>query len=59
MSGYHDGNDDVISHLVAKGLKPTRVIFSRRITFEESSVWRHSRVILDVGDERHRFLGRR
>jgi hypothetical protein len=35
---YHDGNDDGISHMVAKGLKPTRAIFFERIPFEESSV---------------------
>ena len=68
MSGYHDGNDDGISHMVAKGLKPTRAIFFERIPLEESSVrcvravnefLRHSEVILDVGDERRKFPRRR
>jgi hypothetical protein len=38
VSGYHDGNDDVISHMVIKSLKPTRATFFERILFEESSV---------------------
>ena len=38
MSRYHGGNDDEISHEVAKGLKPTSAIFFERVPFEEGSV---------------------
>jgi hypothetical protein len=37
-SGYHGGNDDVISGEAFKSLKPTHPIFFEHILFEESGV---------------------